>query len=98
MYTIDRELFETALESFDPSHGLEIEPAYPERRVFRKDCIAVTGNFPSLAVLLFELGRIAEQEDNRNLEDLVADTELDTFGTDIVLYFPGWTFESAPPT
>lgn len=90
MYAIDRELFEIALESFDPDHGLVIEAAYPQRRAFRKDCIAVTGNFPSLAVLLFELDRIAEHEDSDVLEDLIADTEWDTFETSLVLYFPGW--------
>lgn len=47
-------------------------------------------------MLLFELGCLAEQEDDCILEDLVADTQWDTFGTDIVLFFPGWTFESAP--
>ena len=25
------------------------------------------------------------------------DIPWDTFGTEIVLFFPGWTFESAPP-
>ncbi|MEU6246123.1 hypothetical protein [Glycomyces sp. NPDC047010] len=97
MYQVDRELFEAALESFDPSHGLEIEAAYPERRVFRTDCIAVTGIFPGLAMFLFELGRLAEQGDNDVLEDLVADTQWDTFGTELVLYFPGWVFETTPP-
>lgn len=97
MYAIDRELFETALESLDPSHGLEIEATYPERQVFRSDCIAVTGTFPALAMFLVGLGRIAEQDDTDVIEDLVADTQWDTFGTELVLYFPGWVFETTPP-
>ncbi len=92
MCWIDRGLFETALETFDPLHGLEIEPTYAAS--FGSTCLAITGRFPALAMFLFELGRIAEQDDNDALEDLVGDTQWDTFGTSLVLYFPGWSFEA----
>lgn len=92
MYTVDRELFETVLETLDPNCGLAIEPAYPGRHHSSSDCIAITGTFPALAVFLFELGRIAEQSDNYELEDLVAAAAWNTFGTAMVISFPGWQF------
>jgi hypothetical protein len=97
MYTVDREVFETVLETLDPNCGLEIDPAYPERHHFRTDCIAITGNFPALAVFLFELGRIAEQTDNDDLGDLVRACAWNTFGIQQVVYFPAWAFVGQLP-
>lgn len=67
MDTIDRELFEVALEGLDSNHGLEIEPVYAGGRVFGAHCLAVIG------------------------------TAWNTFGTSLVLYFPGWAFGPTPP-
>ncbi|GAB4001370.1 hypothetical protein GCM10029992_36650 [Glycomyces albus] len=92
---IDCEKFEAAIDAIVPEYDLEIETAYLGRRSYGRTCVGVTGTFGALARFLFELGRIAEQDDDHVLEDVVADTELDALGTSLIVYFPGWRLDQS---